>query len=126
MLMTSLEGMLILEVALNLRHCSLANFAKESAKLILESEQFQAVYKKANHIESLCWLISRHRVPKDIRSVHFRENTGHIWSVVLFNCTDLCLQDLDGRTALHYVACWGDLEVARLILACGGQGHRPS
>lgn len=28
-------------------------------------------------------------------------------------------QDLDGRTALHYVACWGDLEVAKSLLAQG-------
>ena len=26
---------------------------------------------------------------------------------------------MDGRTALHYVACWGDLEVAKSILAPG-------
>ena len=28
-------------------------------------------------------------------------------------------QDMDGRTALHYVACWGDLEVAKSLLASG-------
>ena len=26
---------------------------------------------------------------------------------------------MDGRTALHYVACWGDLEVAKSLLASG-------
>lgn len=31
---------------------------------------------------------------------------------------------MDGRTALHYVACWGDLEVAKSILAHPKIGRR--